>query len=72
MSDGNMSDDGVVSDFGELAIDGSELEQLRDGYKALLDEVDAFVDFLKNKDRKIELRHYRNDISHELEVVQKV
>jgi len=67
-----MSDDGVVSDFGELAINGSELEKLRDGYKALLDEVDAFVEFLKNKSWKIELRHYRNDISHELEGVQKV
>ena len=67
-----MSDDGVASDFGELTIDGSKLGKLRDGYKALLDEVDAFAELLKSKNRNIEFRHYRNDISHELNVIQKV
>jgi hypothetical protein len=72
MSDDNMSDDGVASELGELSIDSSPLERLRDSYKALLGEVDAFAEFLKDKNRKIELRHYRNDISHDMELVQKV
>jgi hypothetical protein len=72
MSDDNMSDDGITSDLGELSIDSSPLERLRDSYKALLGEVDAFAEFLKDKNRKVELRHFRNDIGHDLEVVQKV
>ena len=71
MSDDNMSD-GIASDFEDLTIDGGKLERLKEGYMALLDEVDAFAELLKSKNRTIELRHYRSDISHELDVIKKV
>jgi hypothetical protein len=72
MSDHNMSDDGddIASDLGELSLGGG-LEGLRDCYQALLDEVDAFDEFAKKTNGKIELRHYRNDIKRHLDGLQK-
>ena len=69
----NMSDDGVMSDFEDLSIDdGGRLEQLCNSYQTLLAEVDAFAEYMKSRNRQIELRHYRNDISRELAVAKKV
>jgi hypothetical protein len=68
-----MSDDGITSDFEDLSIaDSGRLEKLRNDYEALLGEVDAFIELAKSRSRQIELRHYRNDISHDLGVVKKV
>jgi hypothetical protein len=67
-------DPDLEAHLSSLSIHDDEVIQLFRGHKDLLAEVDAFVEFLKSRDRqeRIELRHFRNHIQQDLKGISKV